>query len=70
MVHTRLSAAELAVMNAVTALGQTGLDPIVQRTHLNVTTVQSALDLLARLGYLVATDREGTMVYLDADGQT
>lgn len=61
--HSRLSAAEVAVLNAVTEEGQAAVDPIVQRTELDPGNVRGALERLVLLGYLVGIGDSGETVY-------
>jgi circadian clock protein KaiC len=66
--HSRLSAAEVAVLNAVAEIGDAAVEPIVQRTELNETSVRAALDRLVQLGYLVSRDHNGHAAYDMAGG--
>jgi circadian clock protein KaiC len=66
--HSRLSAAEVAVLNAVSEIGDAAVEPIVQRTELDEHNVSAALDRLVQLGYLVSREHNGRPGYGMAGG--
>src|SRR5690606_19511829 len=67
--HSRLSATEVAVLSAVSEVGDAAtVEPIVQRTQLNAPDVRAALERLVLLGYLVARDRDGGIAYGSSAG--
>lgn len=58
----------MAVLNAVSELGETGVDPIMQQTALDAPNAGAALERLVQLGYLVATEGNGKVVYASTGG--
>jgi circadian clock protein KaiC len=65
--HSRLTSAEMAIMDAVRASGESTADRIVQNASLDLGSVRSSLDRLVLLGYLVAADRPDGPVYRAPD---